>query len=123
MEIVNAVLLALLGLSIGVLSLFFVLVIGKNVRQGRGARRQMTERLESLRLANLLKSLGLDLSNYLHNEASYRICQNMDKCENCTSAAQCEQRLKQGSVTVQELEFCPNRESLAHFVELNQAAA
>ena len=123
MQIINFFLLALLALSVVLLSVFFVLLIQKNVRQGRVARQQLAQRVEGLRMSRMLKALGLDFDKYLHQVPTYRISQSMDKCESCPTTDQCDEKLKQDTIKADELGFCPNQDCLGKHVDLNQKAA
>lgn len=84
------------------------------MQQGRLVRRKLAQRIESLRISKMLRALGLDPSQYLHTVPLHKINQSMNKCEHCQTTDQCDEKLKQGSIKADEIDFCPNHEDLAN---------
>ncbi len=123
MEIVSYILLVIIGLAFASLSIFFILLIAKNVRQGKVVRQKLALRVESLRMSKMLSALGLDFSKYLHEVPLNKINSSMSKCENCDSLEQCDEKLQQDIIKPEEIDFCPNHECLGQFTELKKQKA
>ena len=120
MTVVSYIILGLIAVIIGVLAVSFVWLISRNMQQGREVREQLAERIRGLRMSKMLSALGLDFNGYLHKVPLHRISESMHNCETCPTTAQCDQVLKQESVTPQEIDFCPNQNCLGKFVELDK---
>jgi hypothetical protein len=123
MEIISFILLGVLGLAIVTISVFFVLIISKNMKNGRKFRRDLAQRLNQLRMTKLLTALGLDFDIYLHQVPVHKITQSMSKCESCVTTSACDEKLSQPAIQQTDIEFCPNQESFIEFSELTGKAA
>ena len=115
MAIISYILLAILGMAFTVLSLYFLLLIAKNVKQGQVVRQKLAKRVESLRMTKMLNSLGLDFNQYLHTVPLNKISESMGKCESCETTEKCDEKLKQKSLEIQNIDFCPNQQCLEKF--------
>lgn len=120
MSIFNYIILILLAVAFAVVGLGFILLITRNVKQGRVIREQLAERIESLRMSKMLKALGIDFSTYLHQVPLNRINESMNKCDDCPTIDRCDEKLQQDTITPEEIDFCPNQECLTKFTELKK---
>jgi len=118
MVVFNYILLIVIALALFVLSIAFVLLITRNVRQGLVVRQQLARRVETLRMSKMLRALGLDFSAYLHTMPISKISDSMSKCENCDTLGQCDEQLKQEEIKPEDIDFCPNQDCLSKFSEL-----
>ncbi len=121
MSIFSYVIFTVLGLAFTLIGLFFILLIAKNVKQGKVVREQLAQRIESLRMSKMLKAMGLDFSKYLYDVPLSKINNSMNNCENCDSIKQCDEKLQQEVITPEEIDFCPNHECLGQFKELKKS--
>jgi hypothetical protein len=123
MEIISYILLATLALAMIMLSIFFVVLFRKNMRQGLEFRRNLTQNLHQLRMSKVLSALGHDTNLYLHKLSVHNINQHMSQCENCNTTDACDKKLSQPSIQHVEFEFCPIQESLFQFSSSTSKAA
>lgn len=123
MQIISFILLAILGIAMLMISVFFVLLISKNMQNGRTFRRNLAKSIEQLRMTRVLKVLGLDFDIYLHKSTVQQITQNMSACENCQTTSVCDEKLSNASVEQVELDFCPVHSNLIQFPELTTKTA
>ena len=117
---VNYIVLAFLAIAFIVLGIGFLLLITKNMRQGRVVRQHLARRVETLRMSRMLKALGLDFSKYLHTVPISKINDSMNRCETCDTTDECDTRLTESSINIDNIEFCPNQECLQQLVELEK---
>ena len=121
MTVVSYIILGLIAVIMGVLIVSFVLLINRNMQQGREVRELLAKRVEGLRMSRMLSALGVNFNSYLHKVPLHRINESMRNCESCPTTGQCDEVLKQESVTPQEIDFCPNQNCLGKFVELDKS--
>jgi hypothetical protein len=89
------------------------LAILGNMRAGQRFREGLAEALNELRLARMLKYLGIDSAAYLHEQQALDIQQHMERCDNCDAKQRCDQVLKEAApADVESLGFCANIEDL-----------
>lgn len=120
MNILNYLILIILALAFLVVGVAFLLLITRNVKQGRVVRHQLAERVETLRMSKMLKALGIDFSSYLHKVPLSKINQSMNNCGNCSTLEQCDEKLQEPEIKPEEIDFCPNQECLTKFTELQK---
>ena len=120
MNILNNAILVLLAIGFIVLAVGFVLLISRNVKQGRVVRQRLAERIESLRMSKMLSALGIDFSSYLHQVPLNKINASMNKCDDCSTLDQCDDKLQQKTLQPEEIDFCPNQDCLTQFTELKK---
>ena len=109
-----------LGILFLILALFFVLLISRNLQQGKRVRQKIAERVESLRMSKMLKALGLDFTQYLYTVPLHQINDSMNKCEQCATTETCDEKLQQPHIEADEIDFCPNHECLGKFSQLSK---
>jgi len=109
-----------LGIVFLVLALFFVILISKNMKQGKVVRQRLAQRVESLRMSKMLRALGLDLTQYLYTVPITKINDSMKKCEHCPTTDICDDNLQKGHLETDEIDFCPNHECLGKFKQMEQ---
>ncbi|MCP4077751.1 MAG: hypothetical protein GY744_16385 [Gammaproteobacteria bacterium] len=115
MAIISYILLAILGIAFTIVGLYFLILITRNVKQGLVVRHLLAKRVESLRMTKMLRGLGLDFNQYLHTVPLSKVSESMGKCESCPTTEICDDKLKQGSLEIQDIDFCPNQECLGKF--------
>lgn len=120
MNILNNIILVLLAIAFAVLVIGFLMLITRNVIQGRVVRHKLAERVESLRMSKMLSALGIDFSSYLHQVPLNKINESMNKCDDCSTLDQCDDKLQQEIIEPEEIDFCPNQECLTKFTELKK---
>lgn len=118
--IINFIIYAVIAIAFLVLSISFLVLITRNMRQGRVVRELLAERVETLRMSKMLRALGIDFSQYLHTVPLNKINDSMNKCESCPTIEQCDDELKGGAIKAENIDFCPNQECLSKFTELNK---
>jgi hypothetical protein len=123
MSIISFVLLAILGLAMATISVFFVLIIKKNRQQGRIYRRELAHNAKEVRMSKLVNALGHDFNVYLHQVPVLNIKQSMAKCQNCDTTSSCDEKLNQTTLNASEISFCPIHDSLVELTESSRQAA
>jgi len=110
MSLIIALLLAMLMLY---LLVRLPLAILGNLRAGQRFREGLAQALDELRLARMLKYLGIDSAAYLHKEQALEIQKHMERCDNCDAKARCDQVLTEDApAEVDALGFCANIDDL-----------
>jgi HAMP domain-containing protein len=122
MSAISYIIFAILGIAFVALALFFLLLISRNVVQGKMVREKLAKRVEELRMSKMLRALGLDFSKYLYSVPIHKINESMKKCETCSTTDQCDAQLKQETTRVQDVDFCPNQACLGKFTELTRSS-
>ena len=123
MIVVNYIVLALLAIAFVVLAVGFLMLITRNMRQGRVVRQHLARRVESLRMSRLLNSLGIDFSKYLHIVPISKINDTMNKCETCLTSDYCDEQLAKPNLTIDNIDYCPNSDCLRQFHEMEKNQA
>jgi hypothetical protein len=103
-----ALMLALL-LGTGILVARAVL---RNLRIGLRFRYHLAQRVEQLRLHRMLKSLGIDVSSYLHEQPVNAIEAHIQQCGGCQTQTRCDERFAGVAAAEDDISFCPNSPSL-----------
>lgn len=119
MQIISFILLAVLALAMLMISIFFVLLISKNMQNGRKFRQNLAQSIKQLRMTKVLKALGLDFDAYLHKLPVQQIRQNMSACKNCKTTSACDEKLNQQTIQQTEIEFCPIQDNFIQFSQLS----
>jgi hypothetical protein len=89
------------------------LAILGNLKAGHRFREGLAAALDELRLARMLKYLGIDRASYLHREQALEIQKHMQKCDQCDAKGRCDDVLGQDATAdVEALGFCANIEDL-----------
>ena len=123
MEFISYILLAVLALAMIMMSVFFVLLISKNMQNGRTFRRNLKQQLKPLRMTEVLKALGLDFDRYLHQSPVQQINQDISACKNCQTTSVCDEKISKAPAQNIDFNFCPVHNNLIHFAELNSTSA
>ena len=121
MAIINNLLLLMIALAFVVMTVGFLLVISKNVRQGMLFRQKLAARMRALRMDKMLSALGMDLSSYLHNVPASRVIESANRCQDCMATDECDDRLAAGAVATDAIDFCPNQDELSQFKQAESA--
>lgn len=107
--------LAALGIFTILLVLSAVLIpaaIIFNLKAGLKYREKLAQQLHQLRISKMLNALGIDITQYLHQEQVNEIRTQMDRCSECQNTDQCDDQLDKGSVAANEIAYCNNEEAL-----------
>ena len=118
MDIVSLIITLLLaGLMLYLLVRLPLAILG-NLRAGHRFRQGLAAALQELRLARMLKYLGIDSDVYLHKEQALEIQKHMERCDNCDAKSTCDQVLEQAApADVESLGFCANIDDLKEMRE------
>lgn len=118
MDIASLIITLLLALLMLYLLVRLPLAILSNLRAGHRFREGLAQALDELRLARMLKYLGIDSTTYLHKEESLEIRKHMERCDNCDNKSQCDQTLAEDApAEVESLGFCANIDDLKNIRE------
>jgi hypothetical protein len=97
------------------------LAILGNLRAGHRFRESLAQALDELRLARMLKFLGIDSATYLHKEKALDIQKQMERCDNCDAKSRCDEVLTESAAPdVESLGFCANIDDLKQMREPRQ---
>ncbi len=118
MDIVSLIITLLLaGLMLYLLVRLPLAILG-NLRAGHRFRQGLAAALQELRLARMLKYLGIDRDAYLHKEQALEIKKHMERCDNCDAKSTCDQVLEEAApADVESLGFCANIDDLKEMRE------
>lgn len=86
--------------------------IGVNVINGLGFYRALESELGKLRLSRMLEALGINRSVYIHQNPVSDIERQMESCARCEHTQECDEKLAEGELDVDEIDFCNNEASL-----------
>lgn len=118
MDIVSLIITLLLAALMLYLLVRLPLAILGNLRAGHRFREGLAQALEELRLARMLRHLGIDSSSYLHEQQGLEIKKHIERCDNCDAKEQCDDVLdKAPTANVDSLGFCANIEDLKEMRE------
>jgi len=113
--------LLLAGLMLYLLVRLPLAILG-NLRDGHRFREGLAKALDELRLARMLKYLGIDSAAYLHKEQALEIQKHMERCDACDAKEHCDQVLEEAATPdVESLGFCANIEDLKEMRDPRQA--
>jgi hypothetical protein len=113
MDFVSIAITLMLVALVLLLVLRLPMAIAGNLKAGHKFRQSMSMALEELRLARMLRFLGIDKDRYLHQQPASDIAQQMKRCNDCDAKDECDQTLKeQPSANVDSLGFCANIDDL-----------
>jgi hypothetical protein len=120
-DIASLIIAALLAVLMLYLLVRLPLAILGNLRAGHRFREGLAQTLGELRLARMLKHLGVDSAAYLHKEQALTIQKHMESCDSCDSKARCDQVLEETATPdVEALGFCANIDDLKDMREPRQ---
>ena len=89
------------------------LTIFGNLRAGHRFRQGLAKVLDELRLSRMLRHLGIDREQYLHEQTGLTIRRHMNRCNNCEDKEKCDQALAEDKpADVDALGFCNNIDDL-----------
>jgi len=112
-DIVSLIITLLLAALMLYLLVRLPLAILGNLRDGHRFREGLAHALDELRLARMLKYLGIDAATYLHRENAVDIQKQMERCDACDAKDQCDQMLEESPTPeVDSLGFCANIDDL-----------
>lgn len=94
--------LAFVGIAVGCL-----LLIKRNVKQGRTFRQNLAKRLESSKINSALHLFNVDFSEYLHTAPVTKIVENINHCDECVSPWCKEDSATHPAVQERHFYFCP----------------
>ncbi len=118
MDIASLIITSLLAALMLYLLVRLPLAISRNLRTGLRFRAGLAKALGELRLARMLKYLGIDSAAYLHKEQALKIKQHIDRCGSCDAKAECDQVLEAAPTpNVESLGFCANIDDLKQMRE------
>lgn len=113
MDIASLLLSVLLAGLLLYLLVRLPLAIMGNLRAGHRFREGLAAALEELRLARMLKYLGIDRAEYLHTQQGLQIQRQLERCETCDAKPRCDQVLGDDApADVEALGFCRNIDDL-----------
>lgn len=112
MNTVTLIAILLLALVLLVFAVLLPVAIIFNVRAGEKYRRGLAEQVNRLRLGRMLGALGIDIGVYLSTERSRDIERHIDRCAACGNTEACDDRLAEGSIAPDSIDFCNNEASL-----------
>ena len=118
MDVASLIITLLLGGLMLYLLVRLPLAISRNMRAGHRFRAGLAQALEELRLARMLKYLGIDSAVYLHKEEALEIKKHLERCNSCDAKDQCDQVLEEAPTPdVESLGFCANIDDLKQMRE------
>ena len=118
MDIVSLIISLLLAAMMLYLIVRLPIAISRNLRAGLRFRAGLAKALEELRLARMLKYLGIDSAAYLHKKEALEIKKHMERCDSCDAKDQCDQVLEEAPTPdVESLGFCANIDDLKQMRE------
>lgn len=119
--IMNTLVYALFGL---VLIAVLVVTVGlpfamwRNRRTAERYRERLIADMKETRLHRMLGALGLQPARHLHQIPIVEVTREMRNCAACDATAACDRALNESpDVSVDDISYCPNQQSLRRAVE------
>ena len=113
MEFASLIIAILLATLMLYLLVRLPVAILRNLRAGHRFREGLAQALDELRLARMLRYLGIDSTLYLHKQQALEIKKHMERCDNCDAKSRCDQVLDESPTPdVESLGFCANIDEL-----------
>ena len=100
------------GISMFMIAVLLFNAIRKNFQFGQLLRKQILEKIESLRFGSMLRKHNVNPQEYLHNRPLSSIESEIKNCFSCMKITECDSVLAKSNVTDQDLVFCPNHSSI-----------
>ena len=101
---------------------YLILAIAQNYRDGLILRQLLSRRVGNLRLQRMLRRVGIDLRDYLHQQPIAEIEAQIRNCKACKSTVACElQLVGEGVLTPEQVGFCKNHKSFSELVKTSQS--
>ncbi len=94
---------------------FFVLRSYKKDGEKRDLRRYFAHKMADTPLPRMLQALGIGSSTFLYRRSIDTVAECIKNCENCTTVAQCNEKLRIPELNPEDIEFCRNREHLIKY--------
>ncbi len=108
MNILSLVSLFLLGLGLVIFTILLPVAIIFNTVTGMKYREKLAERINRLRLGEMLVALGIDIDTYLLTVCAVDIRRQMERCTKCTHTEDCDDKLAKGKIEADAIGFCNN---------------
>lgn len=122
MNLFTMIVAGLFGLlAVAFLALLLAAIVF-NLKAGRRYRHSLARDIEKLRLSRMLTALGIDVTRYLHSEATLDIQQQMKRCSDCNRTSECDGHLAAENVNAEQLDFCANEQSLKTLLDRQPSA-
>ena len=106
-NLINYSVLAILALAFIGIAAFCLILITKNVQQGKIVRQNLAEKIGSSRISSALGLFNIDHSEYLHTSRVSKIIENIDHCEDCVSPWCSEESNSEPTTQDKTFYFCP----------------
>ncbi|MCW8963428.1 MAG: DUF6455 family protein [Gammaproteobacteria bacterium] len=88
-----------------------------NIKAGVKYRKNIARQLDQLRMSKMLRALGIDTTQYLHQERISEINMQMNRCNECQNTDQCDEDMATGNIDPGNISYCNNEESLKAIAE------
>jgi uncharacterized protein DUF6455 len=108
----SILLLVVLGIAIIATTVWLIVSIVKNFQIGQYFRVPYIEKISKLRFGRMLTKHGISAQQLLHSQPISKVEMQMKNCNGCIQTSECDRILSKSVVSEQELEFCPNHESI-----------
>ncbi|MEA3277293.1 MAG: DUF6455 family protein [Pseudomonadota bacterium] len=115
-ELIGYILLVLAGVAVGIAFCAMLVQCVQNCRFLRAYRRDVTQRVNGLRLHKMLGCLGMSTKGYVRKALSSETEMHLNRCQQCATTTECDAALAKGD-TSQAAAYCPNFPDL---VQLSQ---
>jgi uncharacterized protein DUF6455 len=109
---ISILLLVVLGIAIIATAAWLVIAITKNFQIGQYFRTQYVETISKLRFGRMLKKHDVNAQELLHSHPISEVEMQIRNCCGCAETSECDRILNKPDVSEQELEFCPNHDSI-----------
>ena len=121
MEILSYIAYAVLGIALLAFVVLLPLAIVFNMKAGLKYREAIAARVDQLRLSRMLAALGVNVSAYVHHGRITDIAAQMRRCTACGNTETCDEKLATGDVSVDNIGYCENEQSLKELVTARAA--
>lgn len=83
-----------------------------NFKAGIKYREKLAGQIQRLRLEKMLAALGIEIDTYVSVERTVDIREQMTRCRACGNTEECDDRLAEGDIAVDNIGFCNNEKTL-----------
>jgi len=112
METISIILLSIIAALLIFTAIFMIYAIRINIIKGGLFRQNLVNRVSNLRIHRMLRTLGIDIDRYLHQESILDIQEQMKICSECQNTDDCDRELERGTVHPNNISYCNNESDL-----------
>ena len=112
MNTTTLIILTALGAWLTYYIVMLVIQIRKNVLTGQSFHDSLIAQISTMRMGRMMEALGINKEKYIHLESALDINHHIDTCNACDNIDQCDEKLDQNNVRIEDIKYCDNESSM-----------